>query len=255
MRNAWLQNAALALLLSANSVLVLLYGMAGMPGHPVITATVLVAPLIVLMRRFRPLPADYLFAAFLAVVVASVITNGRTTTDREYALLTISLAAYPACRAVGNRFDHSYFVYITGAIVAAGSLATAWAIVYGQGVEYKPRVLGFREGATVFSLSLCFLIFALMSINLSWRKWLMISGLIAFPSIVFAAAMVRHPFIALCLALSALAVFLGQWRQIAIFVGVICLSISIGLASAPRHVQQTNYACRAECAKTNDKLQ
>jgi hypothetical protein len=233
MRNAWLQNAAFALLVSANSVLILLYGMAGKSGHPVITAAVLVAPLIVLMRGFRPLPTDYLFAAFLAVVVASIITNGRTTTDREYALLVISLAAYPACRAIGNRFDHSYFIHITGAIVAAATLVTAWAIVYDQGVEYKPRVLGFREGATVFSLSLCFLIFALVSTNLSWRKWLMIGGLIACPLVVFAAAMVRHPFIALCLALSALAVFLGQRRQIAVFVGLICLSISIGLASRP----------------------
>ncbi len=233
MRYPWLQNAALALLVSANAVLILLYGVAGMTRHPVITAAVLVAPLIVLMRGFRPLPTDYLFAAFLAVVLASVFVNGRTTSSREYALLAITLAAYPACRAIGNRFDHSYFVYITGAIVAAGTLLTAWAVVYDQSGEYKPLVLGFREGPTVFLVSLCFLIFALVSINLSLRKWLIIGGLIAFSLFVFAAAMVRHPFIALCLALSTLALLLGQRRQIAIFIGVICLSISIGLASRP----------------------
>ncbi len=233
MRSAWPQNAAFGIFVSANSVLILLYGIVGMTGNQFITAGVLAAPLIVLMRSFRPLPADFLFAAFLAVVVASVITNGRTTTDREYALLTITLAAYPACRAFGNRFDHSFFVYITGAIVAAGTLLTAWAIVYDQSGEIKPLVFGFHEGPTVFLMSLCFLIFALVSINLSWRKLLMIGILIAFPSFVFAAAMVRHPFIALCLTLAALAMFDGRRRYSVAIFGVICLSLSIGLASRP----------------------
>jgi hypothetical protein len=233
MRSAWLQNAAFGIFVSANSVLILLYGMIGVTGHQFITAGVLAAPLVVLMAGFRPLPTDFLFVAFLAIVVASVVTNGRTTTDREYALLTIALAAYPACRAFGGRFDHSYFVYLTGAIVAAATLLTAWAIIYNQFGEYKTRVLGFREGPTVFTMSLCFLIFALMSINLSWRKLLMIGILIAFPSFVFAAAMVRHPFIALCLTLAALAMFGGQRRYSTAIVGVICLSLSIGLASRP----------------------
>jgi hypothetical protein len=234
MRSAWLQSAALGIMVSANSVLIFLYGSVGMTGgHRFVTAAVLVAPLLLLIRGFRPLPADCLFVAFLAVAVASVVTNGRTTTDRDYVLMAVSLAAYPACRAIGSRFERSYFVYITGAIVAVGALLTAWAIVFDNSGEYKPRVLGFREGATVFSLSWCFLVFALLSLDLPWRKWLALAGLIVLPSFVFAAAMVRHPFVALCLTLVALALFSGRRRHAVAIVGVVCLSIIVGLAARP----------------------
>jgi hypothetical protein len=192
----------------------------------------MIAPLLVISRKFQPLHADYLFAALAALVVASVVVHGRTTTDREYALLALSMAAYPAFRAVGNRFDLWRFSCITAAIVLVGTLLTAWAVVYDQSGEYKPLVLGFREGPTVFSLTWCFLVFAFLSINLSSLQWRIVGGLIVLPSFVFAAAMVRHPFIALALTLVVTAVKTGNRRQIAA-VGVVCLSIAIGLAARP----------------------
>ncbi|MCK1387473.1 hypothetical protein [Bradyrhizobium sp. 21] len=191
----------------------------------------MIAPLLVIARKFRPLPADYLFAALAALMVASVVVNGRTTTDREYALLALSMAAYPAFRAVGHRFDLSRFSYVTAAIVLVGTLLTAWAVVYDRSGEYKPLVLGFGEGPTVFSLTWCFLVFALVSIHLSSRQWRLAGGLIALPSFVFAAAMVRHPFIALALTLVATAKTGGR-RQLAV-AGVVCLSIVVGLAARP----------------------
>ncbi|MDH2352656.1 hypothetical protein QCM80_18645 [Bradyrhizobium sp. SSUT112] len=231
MTKTWLTNAAIAVWISTNSVLILLYGMSGTKGHAAITAAVMIAPLLVISRKFRPLPADYLFAALAALMVASVVVNGRTTNDRDYALLALSMAAYPAFRAVGHRFDLSRFSYITAALVLVGTLLTAWAVVYDRSGEYKPLVLGFHEGPTVFSLTWCFLVFAFLSMNLSSLQWRIVGGLIALPAFVFAAAMVRHPFIALALTLVATA-RMGSRRQIAV-AGVVCLSIVIGLAARP----------------------
>jgi hypothetical protein len=227
----WLTNAAIAVWTSTSSVLVLLYGMIGMTGHAAITAAVLIAPLVVISRKFQPLPADYLFAALATVMVASVVVNGRTTTDREYALLALSLASYPAFRAVGNRFDPSRFAYVTALIVLVGSLLTVYAILYDRSGEFKPLVFGFHEGPTVFSLSWCFLVFALLSINLPLLQWGAVGALIALPPVVFAAAMVRHTFIALALTLVA-TVKAGNRGQIAV-VGIVCLTVFIGLAARP----------------------
>lgn len=164
-------------------------------------------------------------------MVASVVVNGRTTTGREYALLALSMAAYPAFRAVGHRFDLTRFSSITAAIVLVGTLLTAWAVVYDRSGEYKPLVLGFREGPSVFSLTWCFLVFALLSMNLSSLQWRVVGGLIALPAFVFAAAMVRHPFIALALTLAATA-WTGSRRRIVV-ASVVCLSIVVGLAARP----------------------
>ncbi|WP_354254767.1 hypothetical protein [Bradyrhizobium sp. F1.13.3] len=191
----------------------------------------MIAPLLVVSGRFRPLPADYLFAALAALMVASVVVHGRTTTDRDYALLALSMAAYPAFRAVGHRFDLLRFSYIMAALVSVGTLLTAWAVVYDRSGAFKPQVLGFNEGPTVFSLTWCFLVFAFLSMNLSWGQWRVVGGLVALPAFVFAAAMVRHPFVALALTLAATA-RMGNRRQIVV-AGVVGLSIVIGLAARP----------------------
>lgn len=232
MAKTWLTNAAIAVWISANAVLVLLYGLLGTKGHAAITAAVLIGPLVAISRKFRPVPADYLFAALAALVVASVVVNGRTATGREYALLAISVAYYPAFRAVAQRFDLRRFSYMTAAIVVVGTLLTAWGVVYDRSGEFKPLVFGFSEGPTVFSLTWCFLVFALLSMNLSARQWRVAGGLIALPSFVFAAAMVRHPFIALALSFVASAIKIGGRRQIAAL-GIVCLTIFIGLAARP----------------------
>ncbi|WP_194403398.1 hypothetical protein [Bradyrhizobium sp. CCBAU 53351] len=92
MTKTWFTNAAIAVWISANSVLVLLNGMMGGKGHPAITAAVLIAPLVVIARKFRPIPADYLFAALAVLMVASAVVNGRIASGHEYALLAISMA-------------------------------------------------------------------------------------------------------------------------------------------------------------------
>lgn len=231
MTKTWLTNAAIAVWISTNSVLILLYGLSGTKGHAAITAAVMIAPLLAVARKFKPLPADYLFAALVVLMLASVAVHGRTTTDRDYALLTLSMASYPAFRAVGRRFDLSRFSCITAAIVLVGTVLTAWAVVHDRSGEYKPLVLGFHEGPTVFSLTWCFLVFAFLSMSLSSLQWRVLGGLIVLPALVFAAAMVRHPFIALALTLAATAKT-GSRRQIAV-AGVVCLSVVVGLATRP----------------------
>ncbi|MGY4468371.1 hypothetical protein ACVWWK_004080 [Bradyrhizobium sp. LB9.1b] len=247
MTKTWLTNAAIAVWISTNSVLILLYGVSGTKGHAAVTAAVMIAPLLVVSGKFRPLPADYLFAALAALMVASVVVHGRTTTDRDYALLALSMAAYPAFRAVGGRFSLSRFSYITAALVLVGTLLTAWAVVYDQSGEIKPLVLGFHEGPTVFTLAWCFLVFALLSIPLPSLQWHVVGGLIAVPAFVFAAAMVRHPFIALALTLVATA-RMGSRRQIA-------GNRRRGSehchwsGCSPRDVRQDHRACPGECAE------
>ncbi|WLA54310.1 hypothetical protein [Bradyrhizobium diazoefficiens] len=231
MTMTWLTNAAIAVWISTNSVLILLYGLAGMKSHPAVTAAVMVGPLVVIARKFQPRRADYLFAALAALMVASVVVNGRTATDRDYVLLAVSLAAYPALRAVGSRFDLLRFSYITAAIVLVGTVLTAWAVVNDRSGEFKPLVLGFHEGPTVFCLTWCFLVFALLSMNLPSFQWRVSGGLIVLPSFVFAAALVRHPFIALALTLAA-TVRTGSRRQLAV-VGIVGLTILVGLAARP----------------------
>lgn len=231
MTKTWLTNTAIAVWISTNSILILLYGLSGTKGNAAATAAVMIAPLLVVLGKFRPLPADYLFAALAALMVASVVVHGRTTTDRDYALLVLSMAAYPAFRAVGHRFDLLRFSYIMAALVSIGTLLTAWAVVYDRSGEYKPLVMGFHEGPTVFSLTWCFLVFAFLSMNLSSFQWRVVGGLIAFPAFVFAAAMVRHPFIALAVTLVATA-RMGSRRQLVV-VGVVGLSIVVGLAARP----------------------
>ncbi|MET4040485.1 hypothetical protein ABIC03_002176 [Bradyrhizobium sp. RT6a] len=83
----------------------------------------------------------------------------------------------------------------------------------------------------MFSLTWCFLVFALLSMNLSSLQWRVVGGLIALPAFVVAAAMVRHPFIALAVTLVATAK-MGSRRQIAV-AGVVGLSIVIGLVVRP----------------------
>lgn len=229
--NTWLTNAAIAVWISTNSVLILLYGLAGMKSHPAVTAAVMIGPLVVVAGTFQLRRADYLFAALAALMLASVAVNGSTTTGRDYVLLAISMASYPAFRAVGSRFDLSRFSYIMAAIVLVGTVLTAWAVVYDRSGEFKPLVLGYHEGPTVFCLTWCFLIFALLSTNMPAFQWGLAAVLIALPSFVFAAAMVRHPFVALGLTLVATA-WTGSRRQLAV-VGVVCLTSLVGLAARP----------------------
>ncbi|MDO8401212.1 MAG: hypothetical protein Q7T45_25725 [Bradyrhizobium sp.] len=101
--------AAFAILIAPNSVLVLGFGMTGSPGNSLVTGAVLMlATIAVGLLCFRRdivlLPADYLFLALALVlcIASSSVINGWTTNAKEYQLLALSLAAYPACRLISG---------------------------------------------------------------------------------------------------------------------------------------------------------
>jgi hypothetical protein len=124
----------LALLFSANAVLVLFYGLIGVSGNSLVTGGFLVASeIIILLLSFRRslvlVPADYLFGAFLICVAMSFAVNGRTADVKEWGLVAVSLFAYPVCRLVPVRKFRTGFVWVSAAVVLAGAIVTAIALI------------------------------------------------------------------------------------------------------------------------------
>jgi hypothetical protein len=116
--NGVLLGGTLALLFSANAVLVLFYGLIGVSGNSLVTGGFLVL-----------VPADYLFGAFLICVAMSFAVNGRTADVKEWGLVAVSLFAYPVCRLVPVRKFRTGFVWVSAAVVLAGAIVTAIALI------------------------------------------------------------------------------------------------------------------------------
>jgi hypothetical protein len=207
--------AAFAILISPNSVLVLYFGLIGSSGNSIVTGSLLTAAtlavgLLCFRRDLVFQPADCLFLALLLCIASSLALNGWTSNAKEYQLLVLSLAAYPACRFI-SRVDvvssRSSFIWATGIIVLLGSIVTARALLeQGHDLHGQPYVLGFGAAATHFLGSLSFLILALVTARKpTVRRTALVSVLIFLPTAIFAASIVRFTFIALaggfCLAI------------------------------------------------------
>ena len=97
--------AAFAAFISPQAVIVLVLGLAGSLGNTVFTGLFLSVTTglvwFLTVRYDLVLSAlDYLFAAFVAAVICSTLSNGVTAEPKEYALLILTLSAYPACRFI-----------------------------------------------------------------------------------------------------------------------------------------------------------
>ena len=155
-----------AILVAPNSVLVLCYGLIGSSGNSLVTGAFLTiatvaAGLLCFRRDIVLLPADYLFCALVFCILSSSAIQRVDQHAKEYELLVVSLAAYPACRLI-SRADivagRSAFIWTTGIIVALGSVATAVALWQQWDDQHgKPFVFGFDAAGTYFLGSLCFL--------------------------------------------------------------------------------------------------
>jgi O-antigen ligase/polysaccharide polymerase Wzy-like membrane protein len=211
-----------AILLSPDSVLVLCFGLTGSSGNSFVTGALLtvstVAVGLLCFRRDVVLrPVDYLFFALTVCMMSSFVFNGWTSTSREYELLVLSLAAYPACRFV-SRADMfsglSSFIFTTGLIVLLGTIATSVALWQQWDDQHgKPFVFGFDAAGTYFLGSLSFLVIALVTAGrLTMRRTALVSALIFLPAAVFAASLVRFTFIALAGSLG-LATILSEAKQ------------------------------------------
>ena len=233
----------LAILLAPQSVLLLCFGLTGSSGNSVFTGMLLATvtgaiALLCFRRNLDLLPTDYLFAALLLCIVSSFLLNGSTSDAREYALLAVSLAAYPACRLISRADMVSGrwpFIWFTGIVALLGTIVTAVALAQQWHDQHgKPYVFGEDAGATYFLGSLCFFIIALItSGRLTPRRTALISLLIFLPAAVFAASLVRFTFLALAgtLGLAVILSKAGQ-RKYVIAVGfAVFFAIVAGLAA------------------------
>ena len=119
-----------ACLVAPHSVLVLFYGLTGSSGNSLVTGAFLVIAtvaigLLCFRRDIVLLPADYLFLALVLCILSSSAFNGWTSNAKEYQLIVISLAAYPACR------------FISRADIAAGRVAFIWATGHYRGSWHR----------------------------------------------------------------------------------------------------------------------
>jgi hypothetical protein len=229
----------LALLFSANAVLVLFFGLIGVAGNSIVTGSFLVATEIaILLMNFRRslvlVPQDYLFGAFLICIAVSFAINGRTADIKDWELLAISLFAYPVCRLVPLGKIRTGFAWVSAAIVLVGSIVTAMALV-GQWnvVLSKPAVVG-HDGAAIYFLAvLGFLLMAVSTVHLTLRRTILISILLFLPTAIFAASMVRFTFIAIVggLCVGCILSTAGQRRYVAIITATVLAGLAAGMVA------------------------
>jgi O-antigen ligase len=222
---------------------VLLFGLIGLPGNSAVTGIFLSASMAaVFLCTFRAPkfigPSDVLYAGFAAAVVCSVLANGSTAEPKEYALLLLTLAAYPACRLVNSEDiagARRSFILTQLVLVVIGTAVSAWALI-GQWNDShgKPVIFGFDGAAIYFLQSLGFVLIAIVSASkLSVVRSLVVSALIVLPMAVYAASLVRFTFIALILSLIAAAWFSERVRRASclIIIGAVVAGIAIGLTA------------------------
>ncbi|MDO9298609.1 O-antigen ligase family protein [Bradyrhizobium sp.] len=242
---------AFAILIAPNSVLVLGFGMTGSPGNSPVTGAVLMLAtmavgLLCLRRDIALLPADYLFLAFVVCIASSSVINGWTTDAKEYQLLLLSLAAYPACRLI-SRADmlagRSSFILVIGIIALLGTIAMTNALLrQWDSVDWRPLVFGFNAAGTYFLGTLSIFVIALVTTGeLTTRRTFLISALIFLPMIVFTASLVRFTFIALAGALCMAAILseAKQRKHVVAIALVILVAVAAGMFSRSDKAKQS----------------
>jgi hypothetical protein len=234
--------AVFAILISPVSVLVLCFGLMGVPGNStftggLLTLSVLAVGLLSFRGDLALMPSDYLFCALVAGILSSFVSNGMTADTKECALLALSLAAYPACRFLTQAKIASgvpAFLWTTGVVALLGTIVTAATLVIqwndGHG---KPIVFGFDAAGTYFLQSLSFFVIAAVTIGrTTTRRTVIILVLIFLPMVVFAASLVRFMFVALIGALFLAAIVSDSKKRalaIAATVTAILLAVAVGL--------------------------
>jgi len=238
LNRAALLGATLGLLFSANAVLVLTYGLVGVPGNSLFTGVYLAgceaAILLIAFRRVILLPADYLFGAFVLCIATSFAINGRTADIKESILLVLALASYPVCRFVSHSaLDeiNNGFSVTTATIVIIGAIVTLYAIIDQWPVPRgKPLLFGF-DASTNFLGALGFVILAVAAKPLAPLRRAVYCAVLLMCTAIFAAALVRFVFIALvCSLLLAAALSAGRQRlHVVIIIFGVLASIAAGL--------------------------
>jgi O-antigen ligase/polysaccharide polymerase Wzy-like membrane protein len=231
-----LQSVLFAILLSVGPIAVLAHGLAGTGST--ITGLLMAAPIAGLLvlarwREFTPDLCDVLFVLFCFGIALSFAANG-VVAPKEAALLALSLAAYPAARLAPRHGAISTgFVVVTGAVVAVGAIVTVIALA-GQWNDHhgKPLVFGEYDAAPAqFTITLGFLVLALASTELNWRRTAWISILAGVPTAIFAASIVRYSFVVIVVALivEIVAARARQRKFIAVILCATIVSVAVGV--------------------------
>ncbi|MBR1129723.1 hypothetical protein [Bradyrhizobium iriomotense] len=224
----------------------LAHGLAG--AGSLFTGALLAVPTVLLIafgdwRQFRPHATDLLFTAFVALVGISVAINGVAGDIKELALLSLTLAAYPAARLSGRHLLAPGFFAVASAAVLAVAVATAIALAKQWTWSHgKPLVFDQFDAAPTQCAALLGLLVLTIATSekLSVRQVTLLGLAASLPAAIFAASMVRFTFIALGLSLLA-AIALkpaGAGRRAAILISLIVMSASV-LGAAARWHQAT----------------
>ncbi|MCA1452080.1 hypothetical protein I6F35_02475 [Bradyrhizobium sp. BRP22] len=228
--NRWL---VLSIYVSSGSILVFAHGLIG--AGPLFTAAFIAGSTLTLFlfsrwSDFTIDLADLLFTMFSCSVVVSFAVNKFGSSPKEVTLLVMSLAAYPAARLfAGSKAIAPSFVLVTGMVVVLGAvltlaaLPTQWSDSYGRP---HPVVFGrFGAAPAQFTLTLGFLIIALVCMRLTAIRAAAAGVLVFTLTVVFAASFVRFSFVAIGAALM-FAYFTSQSHERRYAAMMMCFLIS-----------------------------
>jgi hypothetical protein len=226
----------LAIITSSSAIFVLAYGLG--IGSPLTTAVVLagsIAALFIFGDRssFVPTEIDALFLAFVVCIGISFALNGWPA-QKDAALLVLSLAAYPAGRCIPRGEIGPPFIGVSAVVVLIGGTLTAYALVDQWGpLMHRPEVFGYSHAASVFLISLGFILIALTSGQaLNNIRTRIVCTVLFLPAFVFGVSLVRFGFAAIVAALTAVAVTSearNDRRRVCIVIAVMVLAMSAGL--------------------------
>jgi hypothetical protein len=229
-----LRSVVVAVSISASAILVLFFGAVGVRGSYLASGVMFAAPLAFLLvtsPRMRFTLGDWVFAAFVGLVAVSIAVNGVAASAKDYALLFLSLLAYPAFRGLGHGFNRGLFIFITGAVVVAGTIATAIFIMRDEMASGShPAVFGFPEASVYFAKSFAFILFALASSGVSLLGFL---AAVIVPCVVFPAAMVRYPFVGIVAGLVVIGLTSARRLQTAAICAAIVAAFAVGMLARP----------------------
>ncbi|WP_027579883.1 O-antigen ligase family protein [Bradyrhizobium sp. Ai1a-2] len=155
-------------------------------------------------REFEIDARDAIFCCLLLAIGISLALNGIGPDPKEFYLLMLTLAAYPAARLCPANVSSGGFILLTAAVVAAGTLVTIPSLIEQWSDPNHPKVVvfGLYDAAPAqFTMLLGFLLLSVTARRLTWRRTLLVGGLSAIPTFVFAACQVRFTFVAIAVTM------------------------------------------------------
>jgi O-antigen ligase len=190
---------------------------------------------------------DIPLLAFIVSAAISFALNPLVANVRELILFAITVSAYFAGRLLTR--DHTPILrqacfWLSGFVVVIGTAVTVPFLVsdWITGELGRPFVFGFDNAATAFSISLGFLVIALLTSEPSWgsARWLLIIAPISISTAVLAASMVRFSLLAILASLALSFVLSVGERKFALKLLVVLVA-SIGMGWVARSANAKLY--------------